>query len=462
MPAVHAEDNQNATAGDVAELKALVVQMQQQIADMQKVHTEQIEAMKAEIKKLKQGTPATDGPAAEDEAAALRALAESMVDTPEKTEKPAEEKVFKARGLSLQQLNPQISAAADFIASYRDLDDEREHGLVEIRGLELNFQGYLDPFSQMKATMHVSEEGVDLEEAYFTRYSVFKNTNLDVGKFRQQFGMINRWHEDALDQVQYPLALRNIFGDEGLAQTGISLDWTMPPLGNAYQGLTLQLTGSENERLFSGDTWGNPSFLVHYKNFRDLSPNTYLEFGLSGLLGWNDEWDCLGFADDAFILGKRHETLPTAVYGADLSVVWEPLDRALYRNLEWRSEIYLLDRDILAPNRSGHDDLQAWGAYSYLQGKVSRKVHVGLRADYFQPDSKRYANVLGYSLEPLAYNSDSPYRWQVCPYLTWWQSEFVRTRFEYDYAWGNGMEDSEHVFWLQVNFAIGPHKHERY
>ncbi len=218
------------------------------------------------------------------------------------------------------------------------------------------------------------------------------------------------------------------------------------------------MTNGENDALFEGDALGTPSMLLHYKNFRDLSDSAYLEWGLSGLFGWNDEWE-IQPADDVI---TEHDALGTRVFGADLSYLWEPIDRALYRNVEWRTEFYLLNRDILALDGSGRDIINAWGAYSYVQSKVARNLILGLRLDYFEPDSKDYAETGNLSLAPHAYASDNPYRWQVGPYVTWWQSEWVRLRTEYNYGWGNGMEPDEHVVWGQATFAIGPHKHDRY
>jgi hypothetical protein len=252
--------------------------------------------------------------------------------------------------------------------------------------------------------------------------------------------------------------LRRIFGDGGLNQTGASVEWTLPEWGDAYQGLTFQVTNSENDQLFEGETLGLPCLLFHYKNYRDLSRDTYFEFGLSGLFGWNDEWNVQVGPD----IVTQTDALGTQVFGADVSFLWEPADRALYRNLEWRSEVYCLNRDILAPDNSGRDSLNAWGAYSYIQGKVARNLILGVRADYYEADGKDYAEMDDLSLVPLAYNSNDPYRCQVGPYVTWWQSDWVRFRGEYDYAWGEGMESDEHVLWFQATFAAGPHKHERY
>ena len=445
--------------GDLEELREAVDDLTALILQMQQNHADQINALKQEIAQLRADQAEEEPEVEMDELAALRGLALEEAGGEEQPEKTPEETVFKAAGLSLQELNPEISASGDFLVHYRKQNDTRKRTDAEIRGLELNIQSYLDPFSYMKATAHMSDEGVHIEEVYFTRFSALGGANLDIGRFRQQFGVVNRWHEDALDQVHYPLALQRIFGEEGLNQTGASLDWTLPMWGDAQQEFVFQLTNGENDALFEGDALGTPSLLFHYKNYRDLSQNAYLEWGLSGLFGWNDEWEVQPQDSDKT---TDYDALGTRVFGADLSYLWEPIDRALYRNVEWRSELYVLNRDILAPDDSGRDSINAWGAYSYLQSKVARNLILGARLDYFEPDSKDYAETEDISLAPVAYTAQDPHRWQVGPYITWWQSEWVRLHGEYNYGWGDGMEPEEHIVWGQATFAIGPHKHERY
>ncbi|MGB9619902.1 MAG: hypothetical protein ACPL7K_05785, partial [Armatimonadota bacterium] len=110
---------------------------------------------------------------------------------------------------------------------------------------------------------------------------------------------------------------------------------------------------------------------------------------------------------------------------------------------------------------SGKDALNAWGAYSYFQSKVSRTTEIGARVDYYRPDVKSYANVSGLSLSPLAVTTSGAHQWQVSPYLTWWQSPWVKWRLEYDHRWGKGLSSDDRLI-LQCTFAAGPHKHERY
>jgi hypothetical protein len=146
--------------------------------------------------------------------------------------------------------------------------------------------------------------------------------------------------------------------------------------------------------------------------------------------------------------------------GGDITLRWEPTERMRYAHFEWRTEFYYLDKGIVAPDGSGHDRIRAWGAYASLQRQISRTLELGVRVDYFEPDSKSYA------IPPLAVTGSAPKEWQVGPYITWWQSPFVKLRLEVDYA--DRYSDhrrtgpGELTCALQIVFAAGPHKHERY
>ena len=200
-----------------------------------------------------------------------------------------------------------------------------------------------------------------------------------------------------------------------------------------------------------------PVFLLTIKTIGIFQKIPIWEWGLTGLVGWNDQWE----VGSSTTTQDRREM--TTVLGADMSMLWEPTEKMRYRNVEWRSEAYWLNKDIVAPDGSGEDTLNSWGLFSYLQSKISRTVDIGIRGDFFVPDTKSYANYSGCtSLSPLAVTGDDPYLWQVGPYITWRQSPFVKFRLEYDHADGRGIDNAEDIIWLQVIFSAGPHKHERY
>ncbi len=149
----------------------------------------------------------------------------------------------------------------------------------------------------------------------------------------------------------------------------------------------------------------------------------------------------------------------TRVFALDFSLSREPVKKMRYRKFDWRSEIYLLKKGILAPDGTGEDEIDAWGFFSYVQQKISRTTELGLRYDYFEADHKAYA---GDPFAPLAFSSSDGEQWMISPYLTYWQSPFVKYRFELSHLDGGSYEEDENRFTFQVIFDSGPHKHERY
>jgi len=434
----------------IAETAALAEQLQHQLAEMQ-LRLQQLESVEAGPR------PAPEKK--EEALSELRSAAETAAEAEMVPPESREEPTFASGALGLQALNPEISVAGDILTTYRAGDDVDRPFDFDFRTLELAFDSYLDPYSRMKAIVEFSPGETEFGEGYYTRYGWLPNLNVTIGKFRQQFGIINRWHKHALDQVDFPLALRQIFGPGGLNQIGTSLDWQLPPLGSASQELTFQITNGQNPRVFEENSRNMPSFLAHYRNYRDLNKDTYLEWGLSGLTGRNNAWEVLA-PDEEITLEQRN--LWTNVLGADLTLLWEPTEHMRYRNWLWRTEAYLLNKRILAPDGSGEDTVHSWGAYSYFQRKLDRTLDAGLRIGYYEPDVKDYADLPGLSIAPLAVTERGAHQWDFAPYLTWHQSPWVYWRLEYDHLIGHDMGQDENALYLQCVFAAGPHKHERY
>lgn len=425
---------------------------EEDIEDRMSVLEQTIERLKAELEDLK-ADQAQQRRLRQKEA--LRKALQEQLAQPE-TPDASKPETHTAGGLNLQQLNPEISLSGDLLFALKQNSPAQETSDFKFRGLGVHVQSWLDPYTRFKAAVPIEEDSAGLGEGYVELHQLSDDLILTLGKFRQQFGMVNRWHKHALDQVDFPLALRQIFGEGGLNQTGASLDWLMPAWGKSSQKFTVQFTDGQNNRVFAGNTNNRPSVLGRYSLFRDVTKDTYCEAGLTGLLGWNDAWTM----NDNSV---QQDSKETTILGADFNVLWEPTDRMRYRNVQWCSEAYWLHQNILAPDKSGPDTVEAWGLFSYVQTKVSRTVDVGMRGDLFVPDTKGYANLSSdLSLSPLAVISNNPYLYQCSPYVTWSQSPFVHFRSEYDYSDGKGLSFARHTVWLQAIFAAGPHKHERY
>ena len=449
---------------ELAELKQELREVLQQLSEMRKQHAAEIEALNRKVAELARarplGAPAEQRPVEAGDLAALRAAAQAEAEKEVPVEKPAEETIFKSGNLGLQALNPEISVTGDLLGNYRAEEGETDRWDWRFRTLELHLESYLDPYSRMKAAIEFGPEGAELGEAYFTRFGMLENLNLTLGKFRQQFGVVNRWHKHALDWFDFPLPLRYVFGEGGLNQTGASVDWS-GSVGPLDQELIVQFTNGENRRIFGQNSDDRPSVLAHYRLYQDLSPSTYVELGGTGLFGWNDSWSV--YDSTSGEVSNVHDVLDTQVYGVDFTVAWEPTSRMRYKNLEWRSELYVVDKKIWAPDDSGTDHLRPWGVYSSLQAKVSRTIDLGVRFDYYEPEVKSYADLPDdLSLFPLAVTESGADRYRVGLFATWWQSPFARFRLGYTHESGNDMGSRLDMATLQLVFAAGPHKHERY
>ena len=429
-------------------IEAQLQEILQQISILEKKYDKQITDLNKKMKLLSKEKNKT----IPNDLEALRQAAMTEADMEISADSKQEETTFESGNLGLQAMNPEISVTGDMLDFYRDGDDVQTTSDIVFRGMGLHFEAYLDPYSRFKAAVSLDENGAELGEVYFTRYGIIPNTNITLGKFRQQFGVVNRWHKHALDWFDFPLALRMVFGPGGLNQTGLSLDWN-GAISNTTHEIILQVTDGNNPFILGQNDKNRPSILSHYKIYKDLSPSTYVELGGTGFVGWNDTWE---ITDDSI-----DKTLASYVYGIDFTMAWEPLNKMRYHNIEWRNEAYFVDKEIQVPDGSGVDHLKPWGFYSSLLAKLNRIFTLNLRFDYYRPEVKLYADAQNPMLSSVVTTEDA-YRQQTGINLTWYQSPFVKFRAGYAYSSGRGTGADESTIRLQMVFAAGPHKHERY
>ncbi len=395
-----------------------------EIAALRADYEARIERLEARLADLEARAPAPrPEPSSQpevDELAALREAARQAAGPPEATVSvstpAAEAPVGRERNLNV--LNPEISATGIVVGNSTSEDREE----FEAQEFEIDIQAALDPFSRTRFTLAVREDGVELEEGYLAYSSLPGGLELLIGRFRQRFGPLNRQHLHALPQSDYPLVYQAFFGDEGLGQTGLSFNWLLPRPWATANEITLEITDGENEVAFAGEEFEDFSVLGRVKNFWQLSDATYFEWGLSG------------------IAGKTATDADSAVYGIDFTISWQPPGRTKYRGLTWRLELLQSERDDEA---GVSRDLL--GGYTYLEGLVARNLYVGARFD-------RVENPPGVGGHDAG----------IVPYLTWWQSEYVRLRAEYGLFELGPDGESEDRFTLQLTWAAGPHKHQTY
>ncbi len=423
--------------------------LEKQVAEL----TEAVNKLSGEIKKIKKNNGGIEKnqpvPLSEDEElAAIRTRAQMTAASGAASSGTTEvaTKVFKGGERAQQAINPEISITFDHLSSYKLNQPVNYPGFKSGENFRLagiHMQSEMDPYSFGKLTFAAKEDGFELGEAYGIFSNIIPGGTLTAGKFRSQFGVVNRWHLPALDQSLFPISMTTILGPGGIAGKGFSFDWNLKkPWSDANQ-ITLQFQRADNAYLFSGANSGHiPSALLHVKNYYDLTRDKYFEVGLTAMIGPNSKFGAADAAGNAYDEPKRY----TRLGGLDLTCFYEPLNDK-YRNFTWRTELYHVNKEILvAANKI--ENINTWGGYTYFQRKTSEQWEHGLKLDYthpFQVDNKRFRT------------------YAISPYVNFWQSPWVRTRFQYDYINSDfAPQRIEHRANLQLTWSFGPHKHEKY
>ncbi len=340
-----------------------------------------------------------------------------------------------------QGLNPNISFGMDFFGGVStskasSISDPSEisygNNGFYLREAQLSLVAPLDPFTRGKAFISASSEGFVVDEVYMEWLNLPLSLNLKAGVFKSEFGFLNRYHDHALPQFDRPRVLVNMFGPGGLGGAGLATNFLLPSLIAHASSLDFSVVYGSNPQSFSPDSAAGFAYTVQFLNYYDLSASSYLEIRLSGAAGKND----LPVGDHSSYVGS-----------AGVAYKWAPVGREKYRTLEWKTEFLISKREY-----AGGDFLSK-GFYSSIHNKIGTRVWLGGR--------------IGYSELPY---DPSQNEWDFSVTLDFWQSEFVLTRFQYQYNKRNmvdrvgipGPYPSDHSFVIQVAWAMGPHKHEAY
>ncbi len=320
---------------------------------------------------------------------------------------------------NLNDLNPEVSVTGDVRAEWRDGQNPPEDNFF-LRELEFAFAATLDPVSKAKVFLVAEEDEIGVEEAYVYWAGLPLRSRGDIGKFRNEVGDLNRVHLHALPEGEYPLVYRRYFGPEGLESVGLSLYNPLPlSLGGGTHELWLQGTTVDSDPI--GGSGRQIMLLGRLKNFWQLSPSTFLQFGLTGL-GAN----------------SSAETLKSRIVGADLRLTIRPPRTGARRYFTVRTEGYLFHSTEQGVT------LDRYGMFADAQFRLDRRWIFSTRFDWAE-----------------APRGMADTEWAVVPTITWEQSEFVFFRLEGRHEVGDLLGTRNQVG-VQMVFAFGPHRHEAY
>lgn len=324
-------------------------------------------------------------------------------------------------GSAGQSFNPDISVIGDFLGRYSNKTDDE----LTLREVELAFNSYVDPYCRADVFLGIcnedSEFKLEVEEGYFTFLALPYNLQARIGIFKPAFGEVNTQHGHILPWVEYPLMIQNYLGDEGWSATGISLNWLTPI--EHYLEVTYQEINSGATPLV-GDATGNLTHLLHVKNYWDISDESNIQLGLSGM------WLPLE-------AGSNHATAQSL----DFTYRWRPAKSGKYHSLKWQTELFAAQKEEITNTTEKTE-----GLFSALEYQMDTRWFIGTLFDYSElPDDK--------TAETREYSA----------YLTFKQTEFAYWRLGYAYTKSDIADiNNERQVFLQLNIGVGAHPAHKY
>ncbi|MFC1563494.1 hypothetical protein ACFL6G_01100 [candidate division KSB1 bacterium] len=365
----------------------------------------------------------------------------SRLQTVEKEEESGIGKKFHTGVRQQSGLNPNISFAGDFFGAVssedaafirRPSDVSYGNNRFELREVELSLVAPLDPFTRGKSFISITEENICIEEAYMEWLNLPARMNLKVGLFNIEYGILNRYHDHALPQFDRPKVLVNMFSNANMGGFGMAGNFMMPKLfWSDAASLDLSVINGGSGQSFTDQAKHNILFSGNLTTFYDITQNTFFEWRIGGVSGFNDP----------------AEEFRSYVGNLSLNLKWVPVDRSKYRIIDWKTEFLFSRRETPG------DPVNSMGFYSSIQNKVNARWWLTGRIDYSE----------------LPYSNEQ-HEWAFTGGADLWQSEFVFIRMQYqyskrefaDYFNYQGPFPKDHTFIIQFNWAMGPHKHEAY
>lgn len=389
---------------------AVRAQAPSEVEQRLKAMEERIAALEAELRAVKQAQAA---PAAEP--AAPAPTAPVPVTAPQTLEGSG--RIGGAAPGMANVLNPSVSVIGNFQGS-AGKDPVRGVSSLEMHETEIAFQAIVDPYARADFFVSVAPDGVELEEGYLTFSALPGGFVGKVGKMRAAFGRVNAMHNDQLPWIDRPLVNDNLVaGEEGINDAGLSLSRSFEGPGGIFLEGTAQVFRGESEGLFEPNRKREVSLVSRLRGYHDLSEETNLEMGFSYARGYNETGT--GFT--------------TNLYGADATLHWKPLRRAIYHSFLWRTELVWSQREQL-PSLE-----KAFGLYTAAEYRLNRRWTVGGRFD-------RSGRATAGGMTDTGFSA----------LLTYWPSEFSQIRGQYRFTRYAEQRDGNELR-VQFLFNIGSH-----
>jgi hypothetical protein len=327
-------------------------------------------------------------------------------------------------------------------------DGDRIDNKILLREAEIDMRLPIDPYADgvfiaAFETEAPGEFSVGVEEGYVNikKLPFLDRTPLGLkiktGRFRPLFGTTNLLHTHDLPQSYRSLPVQEFLGPEGFIKHGLSANFFLPAPGEQSNlDLTLDvLTGGDIA--VSPDPDGRMSYLGHLRYYGVFGDSHNLELGWSSY--FQPEGNGIEEAD---------------IHGLDFMYRWKPARRGAWRSFVLGGELIFGRKAYPGADESPDVarailDLQPGsgkplGYSMFTQWQFDRRTYAGMRYDktdvLFDPALKRRS---------------------ITPYVSYYFSEFLRFRLNYEYRWSDLFtEDGRNSVFAELNFVFGSHPTE--
>jgi hypothetical protein len=337
--------------------------------------------------------------------------------------------------------NPDLAVVGDFKGNVSTNNDNPARNRFDLGTLELELRAAVDPRADAVAVIPFSREvedplffdkasangdvdsGVEIEEAYLFLHDFgIPNLTAKLGRFHLRFGRQNILHNHDWPTADNNFVNQSFLGPEAITDNGLSLSYVLPTslTGGQYIEAIAEIVsgeGDEDQPTINNDAFvDSPALNTHLLWNHDIARDWSLEIGGSWLTGKHN--------DD----NQQNVNL----FGGDVTLIHTDPTGGFFNQLLQLETIY-------GNVDTSRDDTQhAWGAYFLAQQQLNRDWYAGVRLDWTED-----------ALD------DTKEVWAVSPYITWYWSEFLRFRLEYQHK--DGDKPSEDTLYFQATWVFGAH-----
>jgi hypothetical protein len=339
-------------------------------------------------------------------------------------------------------INPNITIVSDFVGNISTRSSNQARNRFDLRAVELDLRAavhpmadgvFIAPFAReiddpLFFDPAIDQEGpetaVEIEEAYLHLHDFgVPNLAAKLGRFHLRFGRQNLLHAHDWPTVDNNFVNQSFLSAEALADAGLSVNYQIP-LQQGHIDLIGEIIsgeGGESPTLNNDASVQSPALNLHALWNRNLNPQWNLELGASFLTARHD----------------NSSSLSTNLFGLDITLIHHDRSGGFNNKLLQAEMIYGITET------SPTEKQQAFGAYILGQQQLHKDWYAGLRLDWTQDALDDTKEIYG-----------------ISPYVTWFWSEYLRFRLEYQHRQGDVPD--ENTVYFQAIWIFGAHPRHSY